>query len=181
MAAVPETRSALPLQPEGSEPLRALRQRLAAATLRSEAEAVADMHQELLPHADALEAARRRAIRWVTAVREHARSRPLAESLLDQFPLDSRQGKALMSLAEALLRTPDPRCADRLIAERLTALREGGAQNTDLTVRISMALLGTASRLLPDPSASPGEMPTARSSPPSWRRSCAPRCGAGCG
>ena len=153
MAAVPETHSALPLPPEGNEHLRALRERLAAATLRPEAEAVAEMHQALLPLADQLESARRRAIRWVTAVRERAGSRPLAESLLDQFPLDSKQGKALMSLAEALLRTPDPGCADRLIAERLTALRESGAQGSDLAVRISMALLGTASRLLPDPSA----------------------------
>jgi len=153
MAAVPQTRSALPLPPQGSERLRALRVRLAAATLRPEKEAVAEMHQELLPLADRLEAARGRAIRWVTAVREQARSRPLAESLLDQFPLDSKQGKALMSLAEALLRTPDPRCADRLIAERLSALRAGGAKSSDLTVRISMALLGTASRLLPDPNA----------------------------
>jgi RHH-type transcriptional regulator, proline utilization regulon repressor / proline dehydrogenase / delta 1-pyrroline-5-carboxylate dehydrogenase len=153
MAAVPETRSALPLPPERSERLRSLRERLAPATLRPEAEAVAQMHQELLPLADQLEAARRRAIRWVGAVRGQARSRPLAESLLDQFPLDSKQGKALMSLAEALLRTPDPRCADRLIAERLTALRERGAKSADLTVRMSMALLGTASRLLPDPGA----------------------------
>ncbi len=150
MAAVPETRSALPLPPAQSEPLRRLRERLAAATLRPEAEGVAEMHQELLPLADLLEAARRRAIRWVTSVRGHARSRPLAESLLDQFPLDSKQGKALMSLAEALLRTPDRHCADRLIAERLSALREGGAKGSDLTVRLSMALLGTAGRLLPD-------------------------------
>ena len=149
MAAVPETRS--PLLPDESERLPSLRDRLAAATLRPEPEAVEEMRQELLPLADRLEAARRRAIRWVKAVREHARSRPLAESLLDQFPLDSRQGKALMSLAEALLRTPDPGCADRLIAERLAALREGGAKGSDLTVRLSMALLGTASRLLPDP------------------------------
>ena len=78
-------------------------------------------------------------------------SRPLAESLLDQFPLDSRQGKALMSLAEALLRTPDPRCADRLIAERLAVLRGSGSRGSELTARISLALLATASRLLPDP------------------------------
>jgi RHH-type transcriptional regulator, proline utilization regulon repressor / proline dehydrogenase / delta 1-pyrroline-5-carboxylate dehydrogenase len=153
MAAVPKPRSALSLPPQESERMRSLRERLAAATLRPEADAVAEMHQELLPLADRLETARRRAIRWVTAVREHAGSRPLAESLLDQFPLDSKQGKALMSLAEALLRTPDPRCADRLIAERLTALREGGTKSSDLTVRLSMALLGTASRLLPDPNA----------------------------
>ncbi|MFZ0501044.1 MAG: bifunctional proline dehydrogenase/L-glutamate gamma-semialdehyde dehydrogenase PutA [Steroidobacteraceae bacterium] len=151
MAAVPETRSVLPL--EESERLRSLRDQISAATLRSEPEAVAEMHAELLPLGDPLETARRRALGWVTAAREHARSRPLAESLLDQFPLDSAQGKALMSLAEALLRTPDPGCADRLIAERLAALRHGGVKSSDLTVRMSMALLGTASRLLPDASA----------------------------
>ncbi|MDE2261499.1 MAG: bifunctional proline dehydrogenase/L-glutamate gamma-semialdehyde dehydrogenase PutA, partial [Gammaproteobacteria bacterium] len=94
-----------------------------------------------------------RAIRWIEAARERARSRPLAESLLDQFPLDSRQGKAIMGLAEALLRTPDPGCADRLIAERLAALRGGGRKSAGLTVGLSMALLGSASRLLPDASA----------------------------
>ena len=154
MAAVPQTPSAPLPPPADSEQLRGLRQSLAAATLRPEADAIAEMQQELLPLADPLEAARQRAIRWVTKVREQARSRPLAESLLDQFPLDSKQGKALMSLAEALLRTPNPQCADRLIAERLAALRDGGAKSSDLTVRMSMALLGTASRLLPDPSSS---------------------------
>ncbi|HEX4269540.1 MAG TPA: bifunctional proline dehydrogenase/L-glutamate gamma-semialdehyde dehydrogenase PutA [Steroidobacteraceae bacterium] len=152
MSAVPQTHSAVP-PPEESERLRNLRDRMAAATLRPEPEAVEEMRQELLPLADQLEAARRRAIRWVNAVRAQARSRPLAESLLDQFPLDSKQGKALMSLAEALLRTPDPRCADRLIAERLAALRQGAVKSSDLTVRGSMALLGIASRLLPDPGA----------------------------
>jgi len=150
MAAVPEFRSALPLPPEENE-LASLRGRIRAATLRPEPQAVAEMRQELLPLADQLEAARRRAIRWVKAAREHAPSRPLAESLLDQFPLDSAQGKALMSLAEALLRTPDPQCADRLIAERLAALRQGGVKSSGLTVRMSTALLGTVSRLLPDP------------------------------
>ena len=151
MAAIPRTRSALPL---GATDLEGLRERLRAATLRPEAQAVAELREALLPLADTLEAARGRAMRWIDAAREHARSRPLAESLLDQFPLDSRQGKALMSLAEALLRTPDPACADRLIAERLTALREGGrATSSDLTVRMALALLNTASRLLPHPSA----------------------------
>ncbi|HEY7886876.1 MAG TPA: bifunctional proline dehydrogenase/L-glutamate gamma-semialdehyde dehydrogenase PutA [Steroidobacteraceae bacterium] len=151
MAAIPRTRSALPLE---ATDLGGLRERIRAATLRSEPRAVAEMREALLPLADTLEAARGRAIRWVEAAREHVRSRPLAESLLDQFPLDSRQGKALMSLAEALLRTPDRVCADRLIAERLAALREGGrAKSSDLTVRMALALLNTASRLLPDASA----------------------------
>ncbi|HJS91340.1 MAG TPA: bifunctional proline dehydrogenase/L-glutamate gamma-semialdehyde dehydrogenase PutA [Steroidobacteraceae bacterium] len=150
MAALPETRLAPPSE---TDRLETLREGIRAATLRPEADAIAEMHRTLLPLASVLERARGRALRWVEAARAGARSRPLAESLLDQFPLDSRPGKALMSLAEALLRTPDPACADRLIAERLAALREGGPKSSDVTVRLSLALLGTASRMLPDPSA----------------------------
>jgi len=127
-----------------------LRERIRAATLRPEAAAVAEMQEALLPLADTLTAARLSAMSWIETARNATRARPLAESLLEQFPLDSRQGKALMSLAEALLRTPDPRSADRLIAERLAALRDAGAPSSELTVRLAMALLGTASRLLPD-------------------------------
>jgi RHH-type transcriptional regulator, proline utilization regulon repressor / proline dehydrogenase / delta 1-pyrroline-5-carboxylate dehydrogenase len=148
MAASPETPRPLPLETSDRDP----RERIRAATLRPEAEAIEEMRQALLPLTDTLASARARALRWVEAARDQARSRPLAESLLDQFPLDSRQGKALMSLAEALLRTPDPGCADRLIAERLAALREGRTASPKLTVRLSLALLGTASRLLPDAS-----------------------------
>ena len=149
MAAIPEARLAFPSEEE-SDPGTS-RERIRAATLRAEAQAVEELRAALVPLEDTLQAARVRAMRWVAAARDHAGSRPLAESLLDQFPLDSRQGKALMSLAEALLRTPDPRCADRLIAERLAALRESGSRGSDLTARISLALLATASRLLPDP------------------------------
>src|SRR5579863_2714888 len=151
MAAIPQTRPVLP--PEAVD-LSGLRKRIRAATLRPEPEAVAELRAALLPLGGTLEAARSRAMRWIEAARRHARARPLAESLLDQFPLDSRQGKALMSLAEALLRTPDPVCADRLIAERLAGLRDGGgAKHSELTVRLALALLNTASRLLPDANA----------------------------
>jgi RHH-type transcriptional regulator, proline utilization regulon repressor / proline dehydrogenase / delta 1-pyrroline-5-carboxylate dehydrogenase len=153
MAAVSETPATLP--PEASD-LEALRARMRAATLRPEAQAIEEMRTVLLPLRGTLETARGRAARWIELARERARSRPLAESLLDQFPLDSRQGKALMSLAEALLRTPDRGCADRLIAERLAALREGGPGGSGLTVRLSLALLETASRMLPEVSATPG-------------------------
>ena len=150
VAALSENRSPLPR--EESDPAT-LRARIQAATLRPESEAVQELREALLPLSKPLEAARGHAARWVEAARDRSRSRPLAESLLDQFPLDSHQGKALMSLAEALLRTPDTKCADRLIAERLAALREHGVKSSDLTVRLSMALLGTASRLLPDSTA----------------------------
>ncbi len=140
-----------PHPPEKST-LGSLRKHIREATLRPEAQALREIHESLLPLTDTLAAARGRAMRWIEAARASTRSRPLAESLLYQFPLDSRQGKALMSLAEALLRTPDPRCADRLIAERLAALRERGERSFDPPARRALALLGTASRLLPDPS-----------------------------
>jgi len=131
--------------------LAGLRRGLAVATLRSEAQATREMLDALVRIQPQLEAAKSRAIRWVEAARADRRSRPLVDSLLEQFPLDSAQGKALMSLAEALLRTPDPKRADHLIAERLAAVRKGGIPGSDdLLLRTGFALLAAASRLLPE-------------------------------
>src|SRR5947209_11629432 len=41
------------------------------------------------------------------------------EQVLRQYALDTREGLALMVLAEALLRIPDPVTADRLIEDKL--------------------------------------------------------------
>jgi RHH-type proline utilization regulon transcriptional repressor/proline dehydrogenase/delta 1-pyrroline-5-carboxylate dehydrogenase len=50
-----------------------------------------------------------------------------------------------------LLRTPDPRRADQLIAERLATIRGAGVPgDTDLLLRTGFTLLGAAGRLLPD-------------------------------
>src|SRR5438876_11103366 len=134
--------------------LAGLRRALAVATLRPEAQATREMLEALLRIRPQLEAAKSRAMRWVEAARADKRSRPLVDSLLEQFPLDSVQGKALMSLAEALLRTPDPKRADQLIAERLAALRGAGVPgDTDLLLRTGFTLLGAAGKLLPEVSA----------------------------
>src|SRR6516165_1523568 len=131
--------------------LATLRAQLRAATLRPEAAASGEALADLTPVQSALERARARAARWVEAARADQRSRPLVERMLEQFPLDSAQGKALMSLAEALLRTPDPKRADQLIAERLATIREAGVPgDTDLLLRTGFTLLGAAGRLLPD-------------------------------
>src|SRR5258705_2841447 len=106
--------------------LTALRAQLRAATLRPEADASGEMLADLSVAQAALERAATRAARWVEAARADKRARPFVDSMLEQFPLDSAQGKALMSLAEALLRTPDPKRADQLIAERLAAIRNAG-------------------------------------------------------
>ncbi len=141
--------------------LQALRERMRAATLRPEGAAVAQLRETLLGVEAPLRAARAEAIAWVHAARTHARSGSLVESLLAQFSLDSAEGKALMSLAEALLRTPDALSADRLIAERLAALRTGGT-DASLKVRLGLALLRTAGRALPDARALLTETPAPR-------------------
>jgi proline dehydrogenase len=134
-----------------TDQLSSLRERIRAATVRSEPEAVKQLLESLAPVESRLDDAKTRAARWVEVARADKRPRPLVNSLLEQFPLDSVQGKALMSLAEALLRTSDPKRADQLISERLTAIRSAGATGSDdLLLRTAFALLGSASRLLPD-------------------------------
>jgi RHH-type proline utilization regulon transcriptional repressor/proline dehydrogenase/delta 1-pyrroline-5-carboxylate dehydrogenase len=131
--------------------MSSLRTAIRAATVRSESEAVKDLLQSLSAIQERLDGAKQRATRWVEAARADKRARPVVDSLLEQFPLDSAQGKALMSLAEALLRTPDPKRADQLISERLSAIRGAGASGSDdLLLRSAFALLGSASRLLPE-------------------------------
>jgi RHH-type transcriptional regulator, proline utilization regulon repressor / proline dehydrogenase / delta 1-pyrroline-5-carboxylate dehydrogenase len=117
----------------------------------SEHEAAEALLAELRPLERRLSDARLRARFWVEAARARRRRRSFADALLARFPLGSEQGRALMSLAEALLRTPDAERADQLIAERLDALRLAepapiGARS----LRFGLALLGSAGRLLPD-------------------------------
>jgi RHH-type proline utilization regulon transcriptional repressor/proline dehydrogenase/delta 1-pyrroline-5-carboxylate dehydrogenase len=124
---------------------------LRAATLRAEPDAIDELLESLALVGQGLDNAKARATRWVEAARSDRRARPLVDSMLEQFPLDSAPGKALMSLAEALLRTPDPKRADQLIAERLAAIRAAGVPGSDdLLLRTAFALLGSASRLLPE-------------------------------
>jgi len=114
--------------------LRAIREAISGATLRPEPDAVGELRAGLEPVGRNLDVAKGRAIRWVEAARGDKRSRPFAESLMEQFPLDSAQGRALMSLAEALLRTPDPERADQLIAERLAEVRGGDGRGDAVVV-----------------------------------------------
>ena len=138
--------------PRPGSDLDRLRQQVRAATLRPEATAVDAMTRELSRHRPALEEARRYARAWVETARANTRVGSLTDSLLGQFPLDSAEGRALMSLAEALLRTPDPISADRLIAERLHAVQGSRTHGLSLGVRLGLALLRTAGRMLPEAS-----------------------------
>ena len=55
----------------------------------------------------------------VTAARRSAQKQGVVESFLAEFSLGTREGLALMCLAEALLRVPDNDTRDRLIAEKI--------------------------------------------------------------
>ena len=76
--------------------------------------------------AQPLSAEDRRAVRGeaealVRAARRSARKQGVVESFLQEFSLSTREGLALMCLAEALLRTPDEETRDRLIAEKIAS------------------------------------------------------------
>lgn len=57
----------------------------------------------------------------VRAVRNRKATSSEIETFLDQYPLNSDEGLALMTLAEALLRIPDTASADALIAEKMAS------------------------------------------------------------
>ena len=59
------------------------------------------------------------AVRLVEHARKSQKKQGVVESFLQEFSLGTREGLALMCLAEALLRTPDEDTRDRLIAEKI--------------------------------------------------------------
>jgi RHH-type proline utilization regulon transcriptional repressor/proline dehydrogenase/delta 1-pyrroline-5-carboxylate dehydrogenase len=71
--------------------------------------------------ADDRAAVRGEAESLVRAARRSAAKQGVVESFLAEFSLSTREGLALMCLAEALLRTPDEETRDRLIAEKIAS------------------------------------------------------------
>src|SRR5215467_3534958 len=78
------------------------------------------------------------------------------EDFLHAFSLSTKEGLALMVLAEALLRVPDAATADRLIEDKLAAGRwlDGDVKSSALLVSASAWTLGVAARVI-----HPGETP----------------------
>lgn len=60
------------------------------------------------------------ALRLVEGARGATKKQGVVESFLQEFSLGTREGLALMCLAEGVLRTPDVETRDRLIAEKST-------------------------------------------------------------
>ena len=122
-----------------------------------------------------------RATALVEAIRAKAGGLGGIEDFLHAYSLSTKEGLALMVLAEALLRVPDAATADRLIEDKLAAgrWRDGDIKSTALLVSASAWALGIAARII-----HPGETPEAilaASRGGSACRRCAPPRGRRCG
>ena len=97
-----------------------------------------------------------RARRLVEAIRARAGGLGGIEDFLHAYALSTKEGLALMVLAEALLRVPDPETADRLIEDKLKAgdWTHHESRSSSLLVSASAWTLGLTARVI-----HPGETP----------------------
>src|SRR5437763_2696816 len=96
------------------------------------------------------------AARLIDAIRSSDHRLGGVEDMLREFALSTKEGLALMVLAEALLRVPDPRTADRFIEDKLG---EGDfvhheTRSSAFLVNASAWALGMSARVI-----QPGETP----------------------
>ena len=86
---------------------------------RDEAAVIADLLAAQPLSREDRAAVRAEAEARVRGARRSVRKQGVVESFLQEFSLGTREGLALMCLAEALLRTPDDDTRDKLIAEKI--------------------------------------------------------------
>src|SRR6266700_1005438 len=117
-----------------------------AARLLAEAPRAADAERRI----DA------RAARLVEAIRARAGGLGGIEDFLREYSLSTKEGLALMVLAEALLRVPDSATADRLIEDKLSSgdWTHHEVKSSALLVSASAWALGISARII-----NPGETP----------------------
>jgi RHH-type proline utilization regulon transcriptional repressor/proline dehydrogenase/delta 1-pyrroline-5-carboxylate dehydrogenase len=91
-----------------------------------------------------------RARRLVEAIRAKTGGLGGVDDFLHAYALSTKEGLALMVLAEALLRVPDAATADQLIEDKLAAGRwlDGNVKSTALLVSASAWTLGVAARVI---------------------------------
>src|SRR3974390_2589574 len=92
----------------------------------------------------------------ITAIRQHRAGLGGIEELLHEYSLSTKEGLALMVLAEALLRVPDAATADRLIEDKLRHgdFAEHTLKSDEFLVHASAWALGISARII-----RPGETP----------------------
>src|SRR5215216_724499 len=96
------------------------------------------------------------ATRLVEAIRANAGALGGIEDFLREYSLSTKEGLALMILAEALLRVPDAGTADRLIEDKLSSgdWTHHEVKSNALFVSASAWALGISARII-----QPGETP----------------------
>ena len=97
-----------------------------------------------------------RATRLIEAIRAKGSGLGGVEEMLREYALSTKEGLALMVLAEALLRVPDAATADRLIEDKLGSADFAGheAKSDAFLVSASAWALGITARII-----QPGETP----------------------
>jgi RHH-type transcriptional regulator, proline utilization regulon repressor / proline dehydrogenase / delta 1-pyrroline-5-carboxylate dehydrogenase len=102
----------------GIGPQTPLRAAITAAYRRPEADCLPPLLDAAAQPGSVAEATAARAGRLVTALRAKTRAGGV-EGLIQEYALSSQEGVALMCLAEALLRIPDPATRDALIRDKI--------------------------------------------------------------
>lgn len=77
-----------------------------------------------------------RAVEYIQTIRKTRRKPMSLESFFNQYGLDTKEGLALMSMAEALLRIPDPKTATALIRDKVAGtdwLKKNGKEKDWMT------------------------------------------------
>jgi RHH-type proline utilization regulon transcriptional repressor/proline dehydrogenase/delta 1-pyrroline-5-carboxylate dehydrogenase len=90
---------------------------------------------------------------WVQAVRDHPPPFWAMESLLQEYPISTSEGLALMRLAEALLRVPDADTAIALTADQLGSADFGAGDGHTphaALARLASAVISLSRHCLPD-------------------------------
>ncbi len=97
-----------------------------------------------------------RARRLIEAIRSHTGALGGIEDFLREYSLSTKEGLALMVLAEALLRVPDAATADKLIEDKLAAgdWSQHTTKSSAILVSASAWALGVTARIV-----QPGETP----------------------
>eukprot|EP01030_Chromulinospumella_sphaerica_P028793 gene28793-29170_t len=106
-------------EPKASAPAIVDWDALDAGKYRDETETVRDLLAAAPLSPEDRAAVRAEAEALVRGARRSVRRQGVVENFLQEFSLSTREGLALMCLAEALLRTPDEETKDRLIAEKI--------------------------------------------------------------
>jgi RHH-type proline utilization regulon transcriptional repressor/proline dehydrogenase/delta 1-pyrroline-5-carboxylate dehydrogenase len=125
-----------------------LRAAIAADHRVAEAEVVRRL-RTLQPDAAASARIQESAVRLAERVRATPPGPLSAESFLRHYGLSTREGVALMCVAEALLRIPDPDTADALLREKLSAGNWGAAEDGSFVSNAAdwaLLLTGTLAR-----------------------------------